>query len=669
VLLAAILTASCARHPPNVVLVTLDTTRADHLGVYGDRRARTPNLDRLAAGGVVFERAVTVAPLTLPAHASLLTGLYPFAHGVRNNGNFALRADVPTLATALQGAGYRTAAFVSAFVLDRRSGLSRGFDVYDDRLDLERRGDATVAAAARWMADTAADARPFFVWVHLYDPHDPYDPPPPYREAFAGRLYDGEIALDDDAIGTLLARLPAGGRDRTAIAVAGDHGESLGEHGEATHGLFVYESSIRVPMIIAAPTHVAPGRRVPALVRTIDLAPTLLEIAGVTPPAGLQGHSLLPLVRGRTPGPPDAYSETYFPQLYMNWAALRSIQDGRWKFIDAPVPELYDLANDPRELDNVAPREPARTAALRRAFDGITGGGDGAMAAARIDRETAQKLAALGYIGAAAAPPRPSSSRADPKSMVDVFNRLRDANAAIQQRRPADAEAASRAVLQRDPDNAFAAMILARSEMEQGRYREAAGAYRRYAALVPTSADAHHWVAICLSRLGDAAGALAEEDAALTLDPQHAEALDLRGGLLAAGGRTHDAIVSLRAAVDIAPGNVAFRVGLARVLISTGSLSEADVQVRQALSLQPENPDALAASGSLLAAQGQHDAARIAFERALARRPDDDDVRLDYAGVLEQLDRRADAKAQYERLARGPDTPDAIRRAAAARLR
>jgi uncharacterized protein (TIGR02996 family) len=205
--------------------------------------------------------------------------------------------------------------------------------------------------------------------------------------------------------------------------------------------------------------------------------------------------------------------------------------------------------------------------------------------------------------------------------------------------------------------------------MEQGRYREAAGAYRRYAALVPTSADAHHWVAICLSRLGDAAGALAEEDAALTLDPQHAEALDLRGGLLAAGGRTHDAIVSLRAAVDIAPGNVAFRVGLARVLISTGSLSEADVQVRQALSLQPENPDALAASGSLLAAQGQHDAARIAFERALARRPDDDDVRLDYAGVLEQLDRRADAKAQYERLARGPDTPDAIRRAAAARLR
>jgi arylsulfatase A-like enzyme/Flp pilus assembly protein TadD len=670
VLLATALTASCARRPPNIVLITLDTTRADHLGAYGDRRAHTPNLDRIAGLGVLFERAVTVAPLTLPAHVSLLTGMYPFAHGVRNNGNFALRDNVPTLAAALQRDGYRTAAFVSAFVLDRRSGLARGFDVYDDRVELERRGADTVAAAARWMSDTAADPRPFFAWVHLYDPHDPYDPPSPYRESFADRLYDGEIAYDDEVIGTLLARIAEGGRDRaTAIAVAGDHGESLGEHGEATHGLFVYESAIRVPLIIAAPSHVAAGRRLPALVRTIDLAPTLLEIAGVPSPAGIQGRSLLPLVAGRAPGPADAYSETYFPQLYMNWAPLRSIQDGRWKFIDAPVPELYDLANDARELDNLAPREPARTAALHRAFDVITGGGDGAMTAARVDRETAQKLAALGYIGAAAEPVRAAANRADPKAMIDVFNRLRDANAAIQQRRPADAESASRAVLERDPSNAFAVMILARSEMEQGRYREAAAAYRRYAALVPTSADAHHWVAICLSRLGDAAGALAEEDAALALDPRHAEALDLRGGLLAARGRTHDAIASLRAAVDIAPDNVAFRVGLARVLLGAGRLAEADAEIRRALALQPENPDALAASASLLVAQGQPDAARIAFERALAHRPGDDDVRLDYAAVLERLDRRAEARAQYERLAHGRDTPDPIRRAAAAHLR
>jgi arylsulfatase A-like enzyme len=339
--LSAILQSCHSAISPSVVLITLDTTRADHLGAYGDRRARTPNIDRLASEGVLFERAVTPAPTTLPAHASILTGLYPFAHGVRNNGAFSLGGGVPTLATVLHDAGYRTAAFVSAFVLDRRYGLARGFDVYDDRLEIERRGDATAGAAAAWLSQTAREPTPFLLWVHLYDPHDPYDPPAALRQAFADRPYDGEIAAADEAVGVVLDRLSALGlAASTIVAVVGDHGESLGEHGEATHGMFVYESAVRVPMILRWPRKVAAGMRIRPLVRTVDLAPTLLEQAGRSGLPNAHGKSLAVMIdnpRGLDAvGPDSAYSETYFPRMFMNWSALRSINLLLWREVGMP---------------------------------------------------------------------------------------------------------------------------------------------------------------------------------------------------------------------------------------------------------------------------------------------------------------------------------------------
>ena len=673
-LIVAVLFVACGGKPtarPNLLLITLDTTRADHLGAYGYARAKTPNLDRLAASGVLFERAVTAAPLTLPAHASLLTGRYPFRHGVRNNGSFTLAETTPTLATAFHAAGYRTAAFVSAFVLDRRYGLARGFDVYDDRLDLERGAADTVKAAGDWLVAAAGDPRPFFIWIHLYDPHDPYEPPPPFKAAFADSPYDGEIAFADQQIGELLGRLHATGRDGSLlVAVAGDHGESLGEHGEATHGLFVYEGAIRIPMTIGG-AGLPRGQRVAALVRGVDLAPTLLDIAALPPLAGIDGRSLLALVRGTGAGPQDAYSETYFPQLYMNWAPLRSLQDARWKFIDAPSPELYDVRNDAGERANRAADDPARTATFRRAVVAAAGGAERPAATARVDRETAEKLAALGYIGAAVAPADQAdeAARPDPKAMIDVFNQLRDANTALQHRRFAAAAHAARDVLARDHDNAFATMILARADLEEGRYREAAAGYLRYATLVPASADAHHWRAIALSRLGAVDQAIAEEDAAIGLDASDADAHELRGGLLASRGRTDAALADLRAAAALAPDRAAVHVGLARVLLDTGKLADADAEIGRALALQPTNLDAIAAQASLLAAQGQPDAARRAFERVLAARPDADDVRLDYAAVLEQLGNRAAARAEFERLAAGRETPDAVRREARRRLR
>jgi choline-sulfatase len=703
VLVALASPAACGRsvRHPNVLLITLDTTRADHLGAYGYAEAQTPNIDRLAREGLLFERAATTAPITLPAHVSLLTGLYPFAHGVRNNGNFRLADSVPTVATALRDAGFSTAAFVSAFVLARRYGLDRGFADYDDQFELERRGDATAAAAASWFERHVAEPTPFFVWVHLYDPHDPYDPPSPFRESFARSPYDGELAFDDRVIGSLLDRLAAVNLlSSTLVAIVGDHGESLGEHREATHGMFVYESAVRVPMIIWWPGTV-PARRVASLVRTIDLAPTLLALVERPGLNHIDGRSLVPLFDGRSQAAPDgAYSETYFPRQFMNWSPLRSLRDDRWKFIEAPVPELYDLSADPGETANLALREPARLAAMQRALNDLTGGMEGVQTSMPIDRETREKLAALGYVGEAnrgsdrtgeagrrvddrpgahasradahagvPGVPGINDTRPDPKAMIDVFNQLRAANSAIQARRYAEAETAGLEALQRDANNAFALMIVGRAEMEQGRYQNAIARYRRYADLVPASADAHHWMAVCYSRMNDIAAALVEEDAALGLDSRHAEAHALRGGLLARLGRTDEAVSALRKAVEAAPGNVAFQVGLARLLVSARHLEEARVVLAGALARQPANPDAHAAAGTLLAARGEFDDARLEFERSLGVRPDADDVRLDYAEALDRSGRREEARAQYVRLAESNDTPPDIRRVARDRLR
>jgi arylsulfatase A-like enzyme/Flp pilus assembly protein TadD len=617
---------------PNILLITIDTTRADHVGAYGDAMARTPVFDRLASEGVLFERAVSVAPITLPAHVSLLTGRYPFSHGVRNNGNFRVADDVPTLATALHDRGYRTAAFVSAFVLDRRSGLSRGFDEYDDRFDaggalkaddeIERRGDRTGQLAEDWVAmqagDTAGSRPPFFVWLHLYDPHDPYTPPAPFAEMFRSHPYDGEIAFDDAVVGSVVDRLKRlGVLSTTIIAVVGDHGESLNEHGEVTHAIFVYESVLRVPMVVWWPGLLGPARVAPP-VRGIDLTPTLLDLAGLPPLVGAQGQSLLPLARGGRQGPAAAYSESYFPLFFMNWAPLRAIQDDRWKFIDAPAPELYDLATDPHERSNLAAREPARAAALRRALDSVSGTGPGAMATAIPDRDAMEKLAALGYIGAASASriELGTATRPDPKAMIGVFNRLRDANGFITHARPADAEATARDVLNADPTNAFATLILARAQTQQGRYLDAIDSFRAYSSLVPTSADAHYGIAICAAHLGRTDRALDEVSAALDMDPSYVRARLFRAGLQTERGR----------------------------------LDEAAADYQHVIDQQPSNADAHSGYAVVLAARKQAGHAIEEFKHALVLRSDLDEARLALAGVLEQTGRVDEARVEYQRL-------------------
>ena len=667
----------------NILLITLDTTRADRLGCYGYTRARTRRFDRLAAEGVRFEWAFSPAPITLPAHASIFTGLYPFEHGVRNNGNFYLQDRFETLATILSKQGYRTGAFVGAFVLDRRYGLARGFATYDDRmqgpqaqvvsLEAERRGDRSALALNEWLDKQAGAGAPFFAWLHLYDPHEPYRPPQPFRDAFADSPYDGEIAFTDAIVASVLDKLgQLGERDRTIVAVIGDHGESLGDHGEETHSMFVYDSAIRVPLLLWRPGRLPAGRVVSQPVRATDLAPTLLDLVGAPPLNVPHGRSLLPLINAAPSGEPEPiYAETYLPQFYLNWAPLRTLRDGRWKFIDAPKPELYDLTKDPAERDNLFHTQPGTGEAMRAALARLTGGTHGAMTAATIDREVSEKLAALGYIGAGehtTAPPGETAQR-DPKDVIAVFNQLRLANSAVRDRRFREALPLLHRVLAEDPRNAFAQLVLGSAYMGMEQYRRAIEQYRKYAALVPTSSYAHQWMAICYLRVGDKDNALREAAAALAIDSRSTDARILRGGIFAGRGQYDEALGELRAAAETDPGKPMIRVDLAKVLDEAGHVEEARQEYREILSQNSRFAPALTGLAALEARAGRPDEAVTLLRRSLEIDPAHDETRFDLARTLERLGRRDEAAAEYRRLIQDSATSRPVREAAATQLK
>ena len=667
--------------PPDVLLITLDTTRADRLGSYGYAGAATPNLDRLARDGVRFERALSSAPITLPAHATLLTGRQPFSHGVRNNGHFVLPEEVPTLATVLAARGYDTAAFVSSFVLDRQFGLARGFAHYDDGLDpgptgsavsleLERRGDRTVAAATRWLAGREQPStRPYFLWVHLYDAHDPYVPPEPYRQRFAGRPYDGEVAFADAVVGDLLQAVGYGTPRGPLVVVAGDHGESLGEHGESTHGLFVYDSAIRVPLILAWPGVVGPA--VLALpVRLVDLAPTIVDLAGTSLDAA-EGRSLVPLLdRGEHDADaPVAYSETYFPEFFMQWASLRAIEAGRWKYIDAPEPELYDLGADPAEQVNLAGRESARVTSLKRVLDGMAGAGAGRLASTPLTSAARERLASLGYLSATApAPTRETAALPDPKRMVSLFEKLLDGNRALARGEEDQAAAIARDVLARDGGNAFARLLQGRAALASGRNQEAVTALKAYAALVPGSADAHHWMALAHLRMGERDRALAEEEATLAIDPRHAAALSLKAGLLFSGGHRQEGLRVLRTAADRDPSNLLLRLELADLLTDAGRFSDAEGEYRQVIEARAGDSRALLGLALVLSATGRANEALASVNEAVQADPRNDEARFARAEILQGLGQVDAARADYEAVVKASPRPD-LRDEAERRLR
>ena len=495
----------------SVLLITVDTLRADRLGCYGDTLARTPRIDALAAAGALFERAFTPAPITLPAHASLFTGLIPPAHGVRGNGAFELGANIATLSEALGEEGRSTAAFVGGFPLARRFGLGRGFGHYDDRLDkapgvhyefAERRADAVADASIAWLAAQPGDV---FLWAHFFDPHAPYDPPPAFR---GGDAYRGEIAAVDVAVGRVLDAWDARAGP-SIVALAADHGEAFGEHGEESHSLFVYDVTLRVPLILKG-AGVSAGRRSGA-VSTVDLGATLLSLAGV--PARLPGSSLL----ATKPGPP-LYAETLAPRLDFGWSELRSIRSGQYKLIRAPRPELYDVAADPAESRNLAASDATTVARLSAELDGILAASGEAQSRRTVDAETAERLRSLGYVQGIAA----SGTGADPKDKVAVAIRI--ARAAGPFRDQGAAVAAYRAIAALDPGVPIVNFRLADALLRSGKAAESIPYYRKVIAAAPRTADPFVGLATAyagLGRLDDAARTLAD---ALRVDPASGQA-------------------------------------------------------------------------------------------------------------------------------------------------
>jgi arylsulfatase A-like enzyme/tetratricopeptide (TPR) repeat protein len=454
---AALITLGCWGLPqpaPNpaqatsVLLITVDTLRADHVGCYGARNVKTPAMDALATEGTRFDNALTCVPITVPSHAAILSGTLPLWNGVRDFTSPPLRPDVGLLAETYKRHGYATAAFVSAFVLDSSWGLSRGFDTYDDQFDphqfetrnpgnVQRRAGETVDRVLEWFKthEPAAATTPFFVWLHLYDPHSPYDPPEPYRAEYKGHLYDGEIAYADSQLGRLFDYLRQAGKyDQSLIVLLADHGESLGEHGEDEHGFFIYRSTLRVPFIVKPPRGNAAGagRVVKAPVSTVDLAPTLLELTHIQDPLSrqFQGISLATWLLGEpAENTPPIYSETFYPRDSFGWSPLRSITTAHYEYVSAPHPELYDVAADPNQTHNIIGQHSADAAASRdhlQAFERrYSNNLPAPNSAAALSPDKVERLRSLGYVAySAPASTAKEANLPDPKDRLKVFRAI-----------------------------------------------------------------------------------------------------------------------------------------------------------------------------------------------------------------------------------------------------
>lgn len=548
----------------DLLLVTLDTTRADHLGAYGYADAETPNLDRLAREGVRFSDAVTPVPLTLPAHASMLTGLWPPHHGVRTNSEFRLGAESSTLGERLGAAGYTTAAFVSAFVLDSRYGLDRGFATYDDAVEaaggpafaagtLERKAPRTTEAYLAWLARQPAGGK-LFAWIHYFDAHAPYEPPPELARRFAGRPYDGEIALVDRELGRVLEALEQSGRlAKTLVVAVADHGEGLGEHDEISHGNFLYDSTLRVPLIVYAPAALGAGLVDGRVVSHVDLLPTLLELLGVADGGPRDGQSWV----GRAPEAGRAvYLETTSPYHEFGWAPLFGLRSLRDKAILAPRRELYDLADDPRELQNLYPQgSPGRGAELFARLEEQVGAAPSLGAAQKpVSEEERAQLQALGYLGGAgpAGGPAAGEALADPKDRVAVLNALIEANAAMAAGRLDQAESLLRRAAAASPRDRSVLHLHGKLQLRLGRPLEAEKSFRALAAMTPR-AD----VSVLLAQIALQDGREEEAERLLAeaerLDPRYGATAIARGDLLLRRGRREEAEAAYRQALEIDP--------------------------------------------------------------------------------------------------------------------
>ncbi len=698
----ALLALGCGRAEPwNVLLVTFDTTRADHFGCYGSAGARTPNVDALAAEGVRFARAFSAIPLTTPSHSTIMTGKYPIAHGVRDNGMFVLSERQETLAEILGARGWATAAAIGAFPLTRKFGIHQGFDLYDDHISQqfenfqgqralpkaslffdERRAAQVNEALFPWLEEHHRSR--FFVWAHYFDPHHPQAPPPPYDQLFAGDLYAGEIAYADESLGNLLGRLKQlGVYDRTLVVFTADHGEGLGEHRELTHSMQLYNTTLHVPLIVRVPGGRA-GGVVETPVGTVDILPTILEVLGVPTPKGVQGRSLAqelsaaeltvgePPARSAATEPAVLYAETLSPRLGYGWGEMRALYSGGRKYVFGPRPELYDLDADPRELRDLVAIEPETAERMQRQLSRFLSdhAADDLDAAVDMDEETRRKLMALGYLTGSGSGEkieevlRPGGIA--PQDRVGDVNDLSMAKQMLFSRQSLPARELISGLLEKDPGNTYYLELQATADVQLGRLDSALETLRE----IRRNDRAGTVTGRLLLQLGtlyfyrgehDKAAAMLRENQ--EIEPS-AESHYLLANVYSARGQRPEERAALSAALEVDPAYVPARVDLAIRQAQGGERQAAEASFRRAMQDQPYFPKTFYNYGAFLGEAGELGAAVEQMERAVDLAP-----RYWQAYVaLVQLHLalgQPEAAGHYYRtlVARAPSSPEAERAA------
>jgi choline-sulfatase len=623
------LTSLAASH--NVVLITLDTTRADRMGFLGSKRGLTPNLDALARQSAVFTRTYSQVPLTTSSHATILTGTYPQFHRVVGP-EVPLAKDLPDLPVIMQTHGYMTAAFVSSVILDPKGGgrgFDRGFGTYDagfrslrpgeDRYKtVERRGGEVVAHATAWL--NGHQGKPFFIWIHLFDPHAPYEPPEPFKSRYASELYDGEIAYEDSAIGKFLDELRTRGLYDDAIIVAmADHGEALGEHGERGHGIFLYDPTIHVPLLIKLPSGTSGGERIEARAGLVDVMPTILEAQGFPIPRAVQGKSLLPILKasGKIPSERAIYAETDYPHPF-GWSSLRSLRSGKYLFISAPRKELYEEKTDPASEHDVASKFGAVTSTLSTALDKFRQqtSSSAAKSATSFDPQQAQRLRALGYLssGDHASTATQTVSGIDPKDKIEIANQMTEANLALEDGHLQDAIAKLQDVIAKDSTFSPAYTTLGEIFSSMGDLTRAIPVLSKAVELRPESVSAHYALGMGLFQAGDLKNAAPQFEAAVAHNPTSAE----------------------------------MHYSLASIYVRTDRMDDARKELQKSLAIRPDFYDANLMLGHILVVQKKPILAVPYLQKASRSKPGVSDPHRFLADAYAQLGQKKQAERERE---------------------
>lgn len=649
----------------NLLLVTIDTLRADHLPAYGYTKIHTPNLDRLANESFVFENVIAQVPMTLPSHTSILTGLLPPVHGVRDNAGFILNPKITTLAETLKSKNYKTAAFISAFILDSQFGLDQGFDLYSDNFSLvqanidsshvSRRAEETELEVDAWLKKNSDQK--FFLWVHYYDPHDPYDPPEPYKTEYASAPYDGEIAYTDHVFGKLydlLDQLQL--KEKTIVIMTGDHGEGLGEHKEQTHSIFIYNATQHVPLMIRLPK-IKP-KRIKGIVSLVDIVPSALEWLGIQPDQNLQGRSLIPMIEGKDSAR-AAYSESIFPELHYGFSSLRRISTDQYEFIDAPNPELYDSVNDRSELKNLIKEKPEIANSLRKKLDEtLKSLQTDAKQTQKMDAETEEKLRAMGYVGTIVSS-TPESLKIDPKDKIDLLESISQAHQALNKKNyPFVVETTTR-VLQQEPNMVDAHFLLATAYLNLNENEKALAEMMNTLRLKPD----HIQTLFNLGGFYQIQGKLDEAEKwylqLLKVQPEHLRACMNLVDLYQRKNEPEKAKVYIGKIIssyenalkntEVAENRADLLEKLAQTYFAMGDLDQSEKTLKEAIQLMPNRPMAHFHMGAIYQQKKEFDKARAEYEAEAKISPNNFKVFFNLGVLYRQAGKLQDSIQSFQK--------------------